>query len=176
MTGLKVFSTLNGQSFKDIGKIDEKLQDKIRYCKIHTITFKKDSDRDLKFEIFERLNTGAVSLNDQELRNCVYRGPYNKLLTDLSQDGDFRSLLGLNNFEKRMRDVELVLRFSAFYHSTYLKYKPTMKRFLNDDMEKYQFIQDKEVDELKNAFKNAVTIVNSLLSTTAFNPYISKLR
>jgi len=71
LTGLKVFTELNRKMFKEI---DEELQDKIRYCKMHTITFKRESEADLKFEIFERLNTGAVSLNDQELRNCIYRG------------------------------------------------------------------------------------------------------
>jgi len=37
LTGLKVFTELNRKSFKEI---DEELQDKIRYCKIRTITFR----------------------------------------------------------------------------------------------------------------------------------------
>jgi len=76
LTGLKVFTELNRKSFKEI---DRKLQNKIRYCKIRTITFRRESEADLKFEIFERLNTGAVSLNDQELRNCIYRGLYKQI-------------------------------------------------------------------------------------------------
>lgn len=155
-----MFENLNRMTFKEL---DEELQDKIRYYKIHTITFKKDSDSDLKFEIFERLNTGAVSLNDQELRNCIYRGSYNKLLNELSQDPDFMYLLGLKTPEKRMGDVELVLRFAAFYHSTYLNYKPPIKKFLNTDMEKYQHIKERDSNELRAAFKNAVTIIKSLL-------------
>ena len=63
LTGLRVFTNLNGETFKGI----DDLQDKILSCKIRTITFKKKSDKNLRFEIFERLNTGAVSLNDQEL-------------------------------------------------------------------------------------------------------------
>ena len=117
LTGLKVFTELNRKPF--IG-LSEEQQDKIRYCKIRTITFKKDSEADLKFEIFERLNTGSVSLNDQELRNCIYRGPYNELLKKLSENNDFKYLCNLTKPDKRMRDVELVLRFAAFYHSTYL--------------------------------------------------------
>jgi len=168
LTGLKVFTELNRKSFKEI---DEELQDKIRYCKIRTITFRRESEADLKFEIFERLNTGAVSLNDQELRNCIYRGLYNKLLKELSKDADFMYLLGLKKPDKRMKDIELVLRFAAFYHFTYLKYKPPMRKFLNNDMEKYQDISEVDAIELKNAFKNAVTIIKSLLDNHAFKRF-----
>jgi hypothetical protein len=168
LTGLKVFTELNRKSFKEI---DRKLQNKIRYCKIRTITFRRESEADLKFEIFERLNTGAVSLNDQELRNCIYRGLYNKLLKELSKDTDFMYLLGLKKPDKRMKDIELVLRFAAFYHFTYLKYKPPMRKFLNNDMEKYQDISEVDAIELKNAFKNAVTIIKSLLDNHAFKRF-----
>jgi len=168
LSGLKVYKDLNRKTFKEL---DEEQQDKIKYCKIRTITFKKESDTDLRFEIFERLNTGAISLNDQELRNCVYRGPYNNLLKDLSKDTDFMYLLNIKAPEKRMRDVELVLRFAAFYHSTYLKYKPPMKNFLNIDLEKYQNIDKNGSAELTSAFKNAVTIIKSLLDKHAFKRF-----
>ncbi|WP_028844908.1 GmrSD restriction endonuclease domain-containing protein [Thermodesulfovibrio thiophilus] len=168
LSGLKVYKNLNSRTFKEL---DEEFQDKIKYCKIRTITFKKESDPDLKFEIFERLNTGSVSLNDQELRNCVYRGPYNDLLKELAKDRDFMYLLNLKTPEKRMRDVELVLRFASFYHSTYLNYKPPMRKFLNNDMEKYQYITDKDSIELRTVFKNSVTIIKSLLDKHAFKRF-----
>ena len=168
LTGLKVFTELNRKSFKEI---DEELQDKIRYCKIRTITFQKESEADLKFEIFERLNTGAVSLNDQELRNCIYRGPYNELLKELSKDADFAYLLGLKKPDKRMKDIELVLRFAAFYHSTYLNYKPPMRKFLNNDMDRYRYISESDAAELRTAFKNAVSIIRSLLDNHAFKRF-----
>jgi hypothetical protein len=168
LTSLKVYTDLKKKAFKDLS---EELQDKIKYCTIRTITFKKESDLDLKFEIFERLNTGAVSLNFQELRNCMYRGPYNSLLKELAQDQDSMYLLGLKSPEDRMKDVEFVLRFAAFYHSTYLNYKPPIKRFLNEDMEKYKSITEKEIMELRTAFKNAVSIIRTLLDTHAFKRF-----
>ena len=168
LKGLKVFKELNGNTFKEIG---DDLQDKVSSCMLRTITFKKESDTNLKFEIFERLNTGAVSLNDQELRNCIYRGPYNKLLIELSKDKDFTYLLNLKGPDKRMKDVELVLRFAAFYHATYLKYKPPVRAFLNSDMEQHQFIKDKEAEELAAAFKNTLAIIKSLLDKNAFKRF-----
>ena len=168
LSGLKVYKSLNRKSFKDI---DEVLQDKVKYCKFRTITFKKESDTDLKFEIFERLNTGAVKLNDQELRNCVYRGSYNELLEELSRDKDFMYLLNLKTSSTSLILFSYVLRFAAFYHSTYLNYKPPMKKFLDTDMDKYQDINEKDSMELKQAFKNAVIVIKSLVDKHAFKRF-----
>jgi len=168
LSGLKVFPELNKKSFKDL---EEKNQDLIRFCKIRVIRFRSDSQSDLKFEVFERLNSGSVSLNDQELRNCIYRGSYNKLLKELSRDEDFRYLLGITEDDKRMGDVELVLRFAAFYHQTYLKYKSPIKAFLNHDMLQYQNMNAAQEAELRAAFKNSVTVIRSLFDAHAFKRF-----
>ena len=168
LSGLKVFDECNRKLFSEL---PEEAQDKVRYCKIRTITFRKESDPNLKFEIFERLNTGSVSLNDQELRNCIYRGKYNQLLKKLAANPEFTSLMGLTKPDKRMKDVELVLRFAAFFHQTYLNYKSPMRSFLNREMERYQFISESDSSELENSFKNSVYIVKSLLGKNAFKRY-----
>jgi hypothetical protein len=170
LNNLNVFIELNGIYFKDLSK---ELQKKIRYYKVRTITFRKESEQDLKFEVFERLNTGAVTLNDQELRNCIYRGKYNDLLWKLSEDKTFRELLEIKKPEKRMRDVELVLRFAAFYHNTFINYTPPIKKFLNNDMEKYRNISDQDALKLRDAFKNTVSIIKSLLGEHAFKRFYS---
>jgi hypothetical protein len=168
LTGLEIFPELNHMAFSDL---DERFQDKIRYYEVRTITLLNDSDQDLKFAIFERLNTGSVPLNDMELRNCVYRGQYVNLLKELAEYPTFRSLIGVKDASKRMRDVELVLRFAAFYHATYLKYQPPVRRFLNRDMEKFRFITKEDADELKEAFKNSVQIIHSLFGDSAFRRF-----
>ena len=170
LNSLNVFTELNGIFFKDLPK---ELQKKIRYYKVRTITFRKESEQDLKFEVFERLNTGAVSLNDQELRNCIYRGKYNDLLWKLSEDKTFRELLEIKKPEKRMRDVELVLRFAAFYHNSFINYKPPIKKFLNNDMEKYRNITDQDASKLQDAFKNTVSLIKSFLGEHAFKRFYS---
>jgi hypothetical protein len=168
LDGLRALTDLNGKHFRDLDKAQQKT---IRGYSIRTVTFKKESDENLRFEIFERLNTGAVPLNAQELRNCIYRGQYNVLLFELSEDPDYRAIMGLKGAEKRMRDVEYVLRFAAFYHATYLKYKPSMARFLNEDMRRHQNIRNEDAVQLRNAFSNSVTLVYSLLGPNAFRRY-----
>jgi 5-methylcytosine-specific restriction endonuclease McrA len=168
LKGLKALPQLNGKHFKDLDRATQRL---IRGSSVRTITFKKESDENLRFEIFERLNTGAVPLNRQELRNCVYHGQYNELLGSLSKDPDYMALMGLKEPERRMKDVEYVLRFAAFHHATYLKYKSPMDRFLDEDMKKYQKAGDQEQEELRTAFKTAVTLVRSLLGPHAFRRF-----
>ena len=168
LTGLKVLKEYQGKLFS---QLPEDVQDKIRYCKVRTITFKKESNPNLKFEIFERLNTGSVPLNTQELRNCIYRGKYNNLIKELASDKEFLELLGLKHSDRRMKDIELVLRFSAFYHSTHINYKSPIKNFLNSEISRLQNISDKDSEQLRNAFKNAVTIIKSLLGENAFKRY-----
>ena len=168
LSGLKVFGELNGKRFQDLS---DELQDKISYYKLRTIKFKKESDSDLQFEIFARLNTGSVPLNDQELRNCVFRGRFNNLLKELSEDADFRYLLGLTKPDKRMKDKELVLRFASFHFNTYLNYKAPIKNFLNITMEKYQDISLADEQNLRNAFKNTVQIIKTLLDRNAFKRF-----
>ena len=168
LSGLRVLKDLNKKPFSELS---EDYQDRIRCCKIRTITFKRESNPDLKFEIFERLNTGAVSLNDQELRNCIYRGRFNELLKELSQDQDFRFILDLDQPEKRMKDVELVLRFAAFYHQSYLNYRPPIKKFLNSEMEDFQHIDDAKAEDLRKAFRTSVGTIRSMLGKNAFKRY-----
>lgn len=168
LASLKALPGLNGKHFRDL---DGATQKAVKNCAVRVVLFKKESDPNLRFDIFERLNTGAVPLNDQELRNCIYRGPYNDLLLELSRDPDYMWLMGFGGPEKRFKDVAYVLRFAAFFHAGYLKYSPSMARFLNEDMEKHQHISAKARKELQTAFKTSVTLVRALLGKNAFKRY-----
>ncbi|WP_184544131.1 GmrSD restriction endonuclease domain-containing protein [Mucilaginibacter sp. FT3.2] len=168
LSGLKVLKEYQGKLF---AQLPEDVQDQIRYCKIRTITFKKESNPNLKFEIFERLNTGSVPLNTQELRNCIYRGSFNNLLKELAAEKDFLDLLGLKQPDRRMKDVELVLRFCSFYHNTHINYKSPIKNFLNNEITRFVNISDRDAEQLRQAFKKAISIIKSLFAENAFKRY-----
>jgi hypothetical protein len=79
----------------------------------------RQSDSDLKNEVFHRLNTGGQYLNPQEIRNNAYHGSLNTLIMELSEDRHFHSALGIKNkyrskIYQEMRDAEFVLRFFTF--------------------------------------------------------------
>lgn len=166
---MQVFPELKGKAFTEL---DEEFQDKILDCQIRSITFKKNCNADLKYNVFERLNTGSVSLNDQELRNCMYRGKFNELIKELAEDSEFLSIIGGTNRNNRMWHVELVLRYFAFYDRGYLRYKSPIKKFLNDEARDRQNISPDKETEFRKCFKNSVTLVKSLLGEKAFRRYL----
>ena len=170
LRGLTIFPDLNGKRYQELLA---NLQDKFENATIRIIEIRKESQVDVKFEIFERLNTGAVQLNAQELRNCIYRGGYNELLKDLSKDKDFQFLLGLKAPHHRMQDRELILRFFTFFHNTHLKYTPSMKHFLNKEMERYTNLSYDEEKELRKIFKKSVKLSKTVFGNNAFRRFVS---
>ena len=101
----------------------------------------------------------------------MYRGLYNDLLKKLSRNEDFCALMNISKPDKRMKDIELVLRFGAFFHATYLKYQSPMRRFLNSDMEQYRNMTTQQAKEFEEAFKKAASLVRSMLGTHAFKRF-----
>ncbi|WP_424629712.1 GmrSD restriction endonuclease domain-containing protein [Bradyrhizobium sp. SYSU BS000235] len=168
LRGLKVFQELNDKYYEDLL---ESQQSTINDFTLRVITFKRGSDENLKFEIFERLNTGSVPLNDQELRNCIYRGSYNVLVRELAEYSEFRQIMGLAKPDKRRKDEELVLRFCAFYNATYLNYKPPMKAFLNNEASKRRNLSIEAADEIRDAFKKACQVTRSMFGEHAFKRF-----
>ena len=86
LSGLKVLKEFNRKGFSELPK---EFQMKIKKTTIHTIIIKNESHENIKFEIFERLNTGSIKLNEDEIRNTIYRGPYIHLLSELEDNDVF---------------------------------------------------------------------------------------
>ncbi len=168
LSGLRVLKNLASKKYSEL---DKRHQSKIKKYGIPVVTFQKSSDSELKFEVFERLNTGAVALNDQELRNFIYRSEYNNLLKELAKYEEYRTNLSLYKEEPRMKDVEYVLRFAAFFFTPVDRYKPPMKRFLNLEMESRKNISQNEINNLVEAFKKANWLIRSVFGDNAFKKF-----
>jgi hypothetical protein len=134
---------------------------------IRAIVISNDSAPNMKFETFERLNTGAVVLNAQEIRNSLYRGTFNALLRSLAKEADFRSLVGTKTPRKRMVDEELILRFFALREG--LKdYRPPLKRFLNEYMNSIKDAAPGKLKNLKSVFDETTHLAHGVLGASAF--------
>jgi hypothetical protein len=99
---------------------------------IKFVTLSDKSNKVVRFDLFERLNTGGVALSDQEIRDCVYRGTFTRTLETLSKNKHFRQVVLLTH--KQNRDgtrEECVLRFFAFLHN-YKEFVHSVRGFLND--------------------------------------------
>ena len=118
------------------------------------------------FHIFQRLNTGGTVLSPQEIRNCIYQGKFNDLLNELNHNQAWRKIIGLPVSNKRMRDVELILRFLGLY-CKYTEYKSPMKDFLSDFMAEYRNNEVK-IKEFRAIFEETVSSIDSKLSSRPF--------
>lgn len=165
---MKILTDLQGKGYSDLPPDLKKTLD--RYG-LQVIKISKESHPDVKFEIFERLNTGSVALADQEIRNCIYRGPYNDLINELSNADAFRKLLGLSAEAKRMQDVELVLRFLVFNDKTHLNYNNKMRAFLNGHMRDNRNLSVETANAFRTKFQNACDLALTVFGEKAFRRY-----
>lgn len=141
-----------------------------RYLQTRTmraVVLSPDSHPSIKFEVFERLNTGSLALNAQELRNSLYRGRFNRLLRELVNDSNFREIMATRGPRRRMVDEELVLRFLALRDGLD-KYQPSLKVFLNEYMKTQQSASDRTLDELRAIFLETVDRIKKAIGPGAF--------
>jgi hypothetical protein len=168
LTGLKVMKELNRKKFSDL---DKKHQKKIKNTTIHTIIIKRESHEQIKFEIFERLNTGSIKLNEDEIRNTIYRGNYINLLAELEDNETFHSLVQRDNFKKRMIYRGMILRFFALSEK-YIHYKNNMKEFCNKELRDNRNMSQEKQKEYEERFKKCVDLVSIVFGDKAFRRFV----
>jgi len=172
LKGLEVLNELNGQFHKDLNPKAARI---LRNGILRIILIFKESNQDIKYEIFMRLNRGAVKLTEQELRNCLFRGPFNDLLHDLCAQGLVQTLLDLDAPHTRMADVELLLRHFTIkggYDPATGKistYSGNMRSSLNHYMEKVRNLPKDELDRLKKEFLLSAMKVAAVFGADAFH-------
>jgi len=114
------------------------------------VTLNDKSDKRLRIDLFERLNTGGIALTKQEIRDCVFYGDFANLLDDLAKMPDFHAVVRLT--AKQDSDgtrEECVLRFFAFL-DRYKTFDHSVEDFLDDFM---QFGAEKLSENERNARK-----------------------
>lgn len=158
LTGLEVLTELNGKRFFEI---ENKLQRQVRTHTLRCVLITNESHPEIKFDIFERLNTNTAPLNAQELRNCIYRGALNSLIKDLAEDKNWLEILGKKQPDRRMRDEELILRFFAFRLSGLKGYRTPQKHWLNAVAKEGKGYSERKVAALRTDWNTALS--NSLI-------------
>lgn len=171
LSGLEILSDLNKS---DITTLNPKALRMLKNGLLRVIMITHDSNEEIKYDVFMRLNTGSVHLTEQELRNCLYRGTLNKFLKEVVQNQKWLALMGLKEPHKRMADREMVLRFLAIWknwdneNGVLNGYKGRMKSFLNAFMNDHKEIKGQEANEWKQQFEVTVEKVYQVYGEYAF--------
>ncbi len=156
-----------GKRYRDLDPEDRRrLDDSI----IHATVVRQDEqteDQSSIYLIFERLNTGGVNLQPQEIRVALYHGELVRVLRELNDNTAWRALWGAKS--KRLKDIELILRFFAFYYQA-AKYKSPMKDFLNHYMAANRHLERQSEKQLRDLFEKTVSVIQKNIGPRAFRP------
>ena len=160
-----VHARYEGKSFSELSDDD---QFKLKSATLRaTIIQQINPDDDTSiYQVFERLNTGGVNLNPMEVRQCVSYGPLVAALKKMNENSDWRAIIGQPKIDKRLRDVELVLRCIALSENG-KEYEKPMKGFLNKYMEIHRNSED--YDDLVDNFRRSTSYVHKQLGEKPFH-------
>ena len=176
----KVFKLSNSENInvawrgKTFSELTEDQKRRIRTSPIHAIVFEQKHPQDDTgmYQIFERINTSGRALKPQEIRNCVYHGKFNQFLFDLDKEKVWRKVIGSDNEDSRMADVELILRFFAFVDilgREEMKQKQiNLVKYLNVYMSQYSKISDDTIEEKKEQFLNTIGFLYDNIGENVF--------
>jgi len=160
-----VQADLEGKSIDELSPSDK---DRLDDTVIHATVIKQDSpddDTSSIYMVFERLNTGGMKLLPQEIRSCIYHGPFNEMLSNLSENETWKKIYAADN--KRLKSEELILRFFALYES-WSDYSKGLKGFLNHYMESNQNISDSKQAELSKLFEDSIDLIYQIANGNGF--------
>lgn len=95
----------------------------IRRQRIRVEILGPETDADIKFELFQRLNTGGANLSEQEIRNCIVISINPEAYAALQQMASDEQFVNLTNVgeerKRRQYAAELVVRFVVMRHYPY---------------------------------------------------------
>lgn len=159
-----------GKSFRELPETDKR---RLKNYTIHAIVFeqKHPSDDSGLFQVFERINTSGTTLNNQEIRNCVYQGDMNTLLFKANKNQQWRILYGEQEEDSRMLDLELILRYYALntpdiYNSE--RKKISLKQELNKYMQLNMTVSPEFIAEKELEFCSVIDFIYTHMGEEAF--------
>lgn len=188
LSGLEYWSELNRKRFNDLPLILQKglLRRSLSAVVLLAETKGVGEDFiDVRRVLFDRLNTGGISLNPQELRNALYPGPLNALLIRLARSAPFTFVWGIppymegeeeepseelmkNPLFASLADAELVLRFFALRDAIVNKRQGSLRRILDRFMENNASADKLTIESLENEFLSLLSRLTAVFQDKPF--------
>lgn len=174
----KYLDLLDGFYWDDDDKaLPMELKRIIRRAKLSVSIVLRESEKNAKFDLFERLNTGGSKLSPQEVRNCILvmvNSDFYEWLRELADYEPFKLTTSLSDRPLlEAYDIELVLRFLLFSRATedQLKEIGDVGVYLSDGM--VDLAEDKSFDRdaWGKDFRCVFDKLNTELGDDAFKRY-----
>ncbi|MFT5917295.1 MAG: hypothetical protein ACJAWV_003355 [Flammeovirgaceae bacterium] len=164
LQGLEFLSDLNGKGWNEI---PEHFQRLFEETKIVANLVLPGMPTNMRIDLFMRINTGGISLNNQEIRHALYQGKPTSFVKRLAEEPYFKKLLGKVH-TARMADRDYVTRFLAFHLLSIDEYKSDLEAFMNKGMALLYKLDDIELDGIYKKFSKAMQLAYVIFEHTAF--------
>lgn len=169
LEGLEILTDYEGLTFKEL---DNTLRRRILETNVTTYLIQPGTPKEVKYNVFKRINTGGLGLTPMEIRHALNQkgkaGEFLKIMTE-HKDSFFKTFFSQNRIEAtRMEDRELLLRYVAFSLTEYTKYEPSLSNFLDTAIEKLDTLSSEECNGLSNKLENAMTLYCKLFDNERF--------
>jgi hypothetical protein len=132
-------------------------------------TSKKEHNEYL-FTIFHRLNSGGMRLNNQEIRNCIFNGNFNKFLKEIAQSESWKCII---NFKKektyRFSNEEIFLRVFAFIDQLD-SYNGKLTDFLNSYMDSNRNPSPDFIEEKRKIIIKTIDVIKDKILGEDWTP------
>lgn len=138
---------------------------------------KKESGENVKYELFQRLNTLGSKLSDQEVRNCLLvmiNKEFYTWLKSLSEDENFLNVLSLpDRMLEEQYNMELALRFIILKRIDVTEIKTTqdLGAFITDKMIEYCSPGALDQNEEERIFRDTFKFLNERTGEATFKRY-----
>lgn len=167
--GFQYLTDFNGLTFDQLPR---QYIRRVKESQVVAYTVEKGTPDAVVFNIFQRINTGGLQLEPQEIRHALYRGKATKLTEELAQSHAFINATGKAISPDRMQDLEYVTRFIAFTELDYENvYKDNINSFLNKALKTVNTYPEAELDRVRKNFIRTMGWSFSLFGKYAFRRY-----
>ncbi len=142
---LEFLTDLNGKKASELDRTMQRTLDETQFI---TYQIEAQTPKEVRYSIFNRINTGGLSLKPQEIRQALNQAGLGvKFLAGIAENEVFKNVVGISN--ERMAGQELALRFMAFKTLGDDKFK-IMNNFLDLAMEKIDAKSEQELRILQS--------------------------
>ena len=165
LTGMEFLKDLNGCRFDQLPRA---LQRRIEETNLNAYLVNPSTPKNVKFNIFKRINTGGLILEPQEIRNALYQGQASMFLLKMSQSMEFKKATDYSIKPDRMLDREFCLRFVCFTQLDVEKEYTVLDEFLNKGMEYLSIADENRLHQVYLEFEFVMKVCNELFGKFAF--------
>lgn len=164
LEGLQFLKNFDGFTFSQLARPEVK---RIKSLKITMNTLRKGTPVDVKYIIFQRVNTAGVPLTPQEMRHALNQGPAAIFIKELADMESFKKATNYSVESKRMQDRDFVNRFIAFFIG-YQDYMGDLDMFLNDKMGELNKMTSEQRDDIRVSFDKAMKCCYEIFKKDTF--------